>query len=210
MFRLRFTPLVGILLLGLLLTPGAALAHERRAVANGAYDVSVGWDVEPPSPNQANAATVRITRAATSPAQAVVGAESSLRLRVRYGSQQRELRLRADARQPGLYLADLTPSRAGDYQFTLVGSIEGQLVDATFDTADRQLEAVADVLFPDPAEQRSLIATAQAEAQTARQLALMAGAIALASLAAAIRPLVRRPRAASSTTPLRWPKEGAA
>jgi hypothetical protein len=37
---------VGILAV-LLALPSAALAHERRTIAGGKYDVTVGWDGEP-------------------------------------------------------------------------------------------------------------------------------------------------------------------
>ena len=38
----------GLLLLVLLALPATtAFAHERRTIANGKYDVVVGWDIEP-------------------------------------------------------------------------------------------------------------------------------------------------------------------
>ena len=98
---LTFRRIRGVLLATAALTmlAPAALAHEQRTTDDGRYTVVTGWEHEPPSVNERNAATIRITRADTTPAQAVTGAESSLRLRVRYGSQQRELPLRADSRQ---------------------------------------------------------------------------------------------------------------
>ena len=48
---LRSRRLLGLvpeaLLVGALVVPGSALAHERRTIDNGKYNVGRGWDVEP-------------------------------------------------------------------------------------------------------------------------------------------------------------------
>jgi hypothetical protein len=70
----------GVALLVLTLTPETVLAHERRPVANGKYDVVVGWDVEPAFVGMKNAASIRIMDAGTT--NPVSGAEKGLRLAV--------------------------------------------------------------------------------------------------------------------------------
>src|SRR4051794_34954694 len=103
-------PIVAIASLGALLSaPAVSLAHERRTVVSGKYDVVVGWDTEPAFVNQHNAAGIRISRPNTNPAEPVTGAEKTLQLQVRQGSQSRAFPLRAVFGQPGYYVADLVP-----------------------------------------------------------------------------------------------------
>src|ERR1051326_3986616 len=111
------------LVAALLNTPYIALAHERRTVSNGKYDLVVGWDTEPAYANQRNAAGIRISKAGTNPAEAITGAEKTLKLQVRQGAQTRQFDLRPAFGQPGYYVADLVPTRAGDYVWTFSGSL---------------------------------------------------------------------------------------
>jgi hypothetical protein len=53
-----------------------------------------------------------------------------------------DLPLHAASGQPGSYAADLTPDVVGDMQWVLSGSINGDLVQETFDTADGKFDAV--------------------------------------------------------------------
>src|SRR5215467_12117937 len=104
-----------VTLLALLSAPSVSLAHERRTIGGGKYDVVVGWDAEPAYVNQHNAAGIRISKPGTNPAQAVTGAEKTLKVQIRQGSQVRTFDLRAVFGQPGYYVADMVPTRAGDY-----------------------------------------------------------------------------------------------
>ena len=73
--------LLGIVAAGAMLAmalPGSALAHERRTIANGKYDVVVGWNVEPAYSGMMNGATIRIMNAGTT--TPVTGAEKTLKL----------------------------------------------------------------------------------------------------------------------------------
>src|SRR5207302_6986704 len=110
-------------LLGLIALPATSLAHERRTVGGGKYDVVVGWDTEPAVVNQRNAAGIRISKAGTNPAEPVIGAENTLQLQLRQGGQTRPFRLRAVFGQPGYYVADVVPTRAGDYVLTFIGAL---------------------------------------------------------------------------------------
>src|SRR4051794_41987046 len=96
--------------------PGTALAHERRTIANGKYDVVVGWDVEPAIQSLKNGASIRISEAGSNPAVPVAGAETTLKVQVRQGASTKEFPLRAVFGQPGYYMADIVPTPAGDYQ----------------------------------------------------------------------------------------------
>lgn len=134
---------VALIIAGLL--PAGAFAHEHRDIDNGKYTVVVGWDAEPAYQGQPNAATVRISMAdsdmggTTMPALA---ADQSLHIQIREGDITMALPLHPVSGKPGSYAADLTPDRAGDVQWTLEGSINGDAVSERFDSADGKFDAV--------------------------------------------------------------------
>jgi hypothetical protein len=177
--RSRFaTALAAAILLGLLVVPTSALAHERRTIANGKYDVVVGWDVEPAYQGQKNAASIRISEAGSNPAVPVEGAEKSLKVQIRQGATTREFPLRAVFGQKGYYVADIVPTREGDYIWTFTGSINGDPVNDAFDTADGKfngVESISALQFPqalaDPSQGIAAAQAAQADAQSARAFA---------------------------------------
>jgi hypothetical protein len=134
---------VALIIAGLL--PTGAFAHEHRDIDNGKYTVVVGWDTEPAYQGQPNAATVRISMADADMggmAMPVQGAERSLRIQIHEGEMTMELLLHAVSGKPGSYAADITPDRAGDVQWTLDGSINGDAVSELFDSADGKFDAV--------------------------------------------------------------------
>lgn len=158
--------------------PGLALAHERRTIGGGKYEVVVGWDVEPAFQGEKNAASIRISKAGTNPAEPVQGAEKTLKVQIRQGAQTRELALRTVFNQPGYYVADIVPTRDGDYQWTFVGTIGDDPVNEKFDTADGKFNAVqpiAALQFPvslgDTAQSTSALRDARAAAESAQTLA---------------------------------------
>ena len=191
---------VGVLAL---MAPGSALAHERRAIAGGKYDVVVGWDVEPAYVGMKNSASIRIMDAGTT--NPVTGAEKGLKLAVRQGASTQTFPLRAMFGQNGYYVADIVPTRVGDYQWIFTGDINGAAVNETFDTADGKFNAVepaTGVQFPvqlgDPAQSAAAVQSAQADAQSARTLAYVGIAVGVIGLLVAIGGWLTRPRAAAS------------
>jgi hypothetical protein len=198
---------VGILssaaLLVLILAPGTALAHERRTVADGKYDVVVGWDVEPAFVGMKNAASIRIMDAGTT--NPVSGAEKGLKLAIRQGASTQQFPVRSVFGQNGYYVADIVPTRVGDYQWMFTGDINGVALNETFDTADGKFNAVepANVLqFPvqigDPAQNLLAVQAAQADAQSARTLAYVAIAVGVLGILAGAGAWLVRPRAPAS------------
>jgi hypothetical protein len=140
-----------LLLLSVFLVPGSAFAHERRTIGSGKYDVVVGWDVEPAYQGLKNAASIRISQAGSSPAVPVEGAETSLRVQIRQGNDVREFPLRSVFGQKGYYVAHIVPTRAGNYQWTFVGSVNGDPINDMFDTADGKfngIEPISELQFP--------------------------------------------------------------
>jgi hypothetical protein len=177
-------------------------AHERRTIGGGKYDVVVGWDSEPAYVNQRNAAGIRISRAGTNPAQAVTGAEQTLKLQIRQGAQTRTFDLRAVFGQPGYYVADLLPTRAGDYVLTFTGSIGTDQVNETFDSADGKFDAVAtgsDVAFPvaapDPDQVRAQLEATQNAAENAQKTAYLGVGVGVLGCVLALLVWLTRPKA---------------
>jgi hypothetical protein len=196
----------GLLLIVAFVVPGTALAHERRTIGNGKYDVVVGWDVEPTYADIKNAASIRIMQAgSTTP---VTGADKTLKLAIRQGASTKDFPLRAAFGQDGYYLADIVPTRAGDYQWIFTGSINGDQVNETFDTADGKFDGVRaatalqfPVALPDPALSTAAIQAAQSDAQSARTLASVGIAVGVLGLLAGVSAWLFRPRAAKTATP---------
>lgn len=201
--------LPAVLLFGLLTVPTSALAHERRTVAGGKYDVVVGWDVEPAFTSEKNAASIRISKAGSDPAEPIEGADKTLKLQLKQGASTRDVPLRAVFGQKGYYVADFVPTRAGDYQWTFTGAINGDPVNETFDTADGKFDKVgpiADLQFPvaaaDSVQLAAATQAAQADAQSARTLAYVGIGLGVVGLLAALGAWATRPRL-TAVTPAR-------
>jgi hypothetical protein len=188
-------------LCALLIAPSMSFAHERRTIGAGKYDVVVGWDTEPAYVNEKNAASIRISRPGTNPAEPVTGAEKTLRVEIRQGAQTRSFALRAAFGQPGYYLADIVPTRDGDYVLTFVGSIGSDQINEKFDTADGKFNAVqpaTDVQFPiaapDPAEIVAELQGTRAAAQSAQTVGFIGVGVGVLGLLTAIGLWLSRPR----------------
>src|SRR3954447_21270537 len=190
-----------MLLIALFIVPTSAFAHERRTIANGKYDVTVGWDVEPTYVGLKNAASIRIAEAGSNPAVPVTGAEKNLKVQIRQGATTKEFPLRAVFGQQGYYVADIVPTREGDYQWTFVGSINDDQVNEKFDTADGKFGAAEPLTglefpqaLPDPAAMSASVASAQAEAASARNLAYVGIVVGVIGLLVAVGVWFTRPR----------------
>ena len=201
------------LLLALLALPGSALAHEHRTVGGGKYDVVVGWDIEPAYVGMKNAASIRIMDAGTS--NAVSGGEKGLKLAIRQGAATQSFPLRAVFGQTGYYVADVVPTRVGDYQLMFTGDINGTPVNETFDTADGKFDAIQGVTalqFPlplgDPAQSSAAVQAAQADAQSARVLAYVGIAVGVLGLLVGVGAWMFRPRTPSARPTTRPASEG--
>lgn len=158
-----------LLVLAILALPATALAHERRTVGGGKYDVVVGWDVEPAYQGQKNAASIRISQGGSSPPVPVTGAEKTLTVQIRQGADVQEFPLRSVFGQPGYYVADIVPTRAGDFQWTFGGTINGDTVSEKFDTADgkfNKVEPITGLQFPVAVGDESQIASTAMVGQT--------------------------------------------
>ena len=193
----------GVAFVALFLVPGIALAHERRTVANGKYDVVVGWDAEPAFVDMKNGASIRIMDAGTT--NPVAGADKTLKVQIRQGASTQSFPLRAVFGQNGYYVADILPTRDGEYQWIFSGSINGDAVNETFDTADgkfNKVEPQAALQFPlalpDPAQSSAAVQAAQADAASARTLAYVGIAVGALGVLAGVGAWLTRPRATAA------------
>jgi hypothetical protein len=183
--------------------PSVALAHERRTLGAGKYDAVVGWDVEPAFVGEKNAASIRISKTGTNPAEPVTGVEQTLKVDIRQGAQTKTFDLRAVFGQPGYYVADLIPTRDGDYVWTFNGAIGDDKVAEKFDTADGKFNAVEratrlefPIAAPDPVQVTTDIQSARSAAESAQTMALLGVAVGVLGLLAAAALWLTRPRKA--------------
>ncbi len=149
-------------------------AHEGREV--GDYTIELGWRVEPAYTGLMNGPEITVSLHSSeeeheegeatpeaedehtdageeehAEAAGVTGLEDTLQIEVSFGPESRILNLRAVRGEPGHYVADLIPTRAGDYSFRVFGTIEGTEVDETFSASDGQfssVEPIEDIQFP--------------------------------------------------------------
>ena len=127
---------------------GQALAHEDRE--EGGYKLVVGFLHEPAYEGERNAVSLRVTKGSEDEeeesstmggrhdpeAVAVEGLQDTLQVEVTHvpSNVSRAMNLRAVFNDPGHYAADLIPTSPGHYRFRFFGVIEGEAIDATFDS----------------------------------------------------------------------------
>lgn len=130
--------------------PLAALAHEQREVADGQYQLVVGFIDEPAFVGEKNGLSLRVTKPGTGTPAAegepegvpVEGLDQTLTAEVIYGDQTMELPLRPAFGDPGHYVSYFFPTAEGDYSFRISGEIEGTAIDETFTSSPEGFDAV--------------------------------------------------------------------
>jgi hypothetical protein len=165
MNKVRLTNIVAVVLFILSALAIPVVAHEGRQI--GPYSVTFGWRSEPAYVGLLNGPELLITVGDNS--APVEGMAATLKLDVIFGDQAKTLFLREAFGEPGHYVADLIPTRPGDYSFHLTGKIGDMDVDETFSSTDGafdSIEPVSDILFPDTnysiADLQAMIAELQA------------------------------------------------
>ncbi len=109
--------------------------------------------------------------------------------------------MRAVFGQPGYYVADIIPTRDGDYIWTFNGAIGDDKIAETFDTADGKFNAVErgtrlqfPLTSPDPAQVTTDIQSARSAAESAQTVAWLGVSVGLLGLLAATGMWLSRPR----------------
>jgi hypothetical protein len=158
-FRLWISVAVACVAATLLVAP--AVAHEHREIADGKYEVTVGFLDEPAFVNEKNGLSLRITSlegGATPPGREesagstpVEGLANTLIAEVIYGDQSMKLELEPVFGDPGLYQGIFFPTATGAYTFRISGEIEGTAIDEEFTSGPEtfsEVEPIEPLQFP--------------------------------------------------------------
>lgn len=153
------------LVLVVMLAMGAVtvFAHEHREV--GEYALTFGWRVEPALVGFPNGPELTIDLHSEeeaghehaegdehAEADPMAGVEVSLQVEVTFGPATKTMPLELSWGTTNHFIADLIPTRPGDYTFRVFGTIGDLEVDEVFNSADGDFSSVApstDVTFPD-------------------------------------------------------------
>lgn len=138
--------------LALLFAAAPAAAHEHRAVAGTNYVFLVGFEHEPAVVGAPNALSLRVTKTMQdAPDEPALGLEKLLTVEVKKDSSQKTLELRRVKGSPGLYAADLVPTRPGTYTFVIHGTVGDRTIEETFESGEGRFSdvvALDDIGFP--------------------------------------------------------------
>ncbi len=164
--------LIAILIVAALaaMASSVVLAHEDRE--EGGYKLVVGFLHEPAYEGEKNAVSLRVTKGSgdeeeessgmemgeqhDAEAPPIEGLEDTLQVEVTHvpSAVSKTMNLRAVFNDPGHYAADLIPTSPGHYRFRLFGAIEGEQIDAIFDSKAGggyfdDVQPAAAIHFPD-------------------------------------------------------------
>jgi hypothetical protein len=140
------------------LTLSPTIAHEGREV--GDYELVFGWRVEPAIVGVLNGPELTINIHEEGEEQGEdeedhdepADVEASLQVEVTFGPASRTIDLRPAFGETGHYIADMIPTRPGDYSFRVFGTIGDLEIDETFASADgsfSSVEPASDLQFPE-------------------------------------------------------------
>jgi hypothetical protein len=126
----------------LLASPLAVAAHESRTIADGKYEIVVGFMNEPVFAGDKSGLEFWVTE---TPATPIEGLAETLQAEVIYEDQTMALPLTAKWDEPGGYYSVFFPTAAeGDYTFRIYGTIDGTEIDETFTSGPETFGPVED------------------------------------------------------------------
>jgi hypothetical protein len=162
-------------------------AHERVEI--GLYTVIVGWENEPVIVDERNAVIVHVYRAG----EPVTGLEGTVRLELLYAGRSFRGNLHPSG-EPGHYRAEVLPTVRGQYTVRLFGQIEALEIDQQIDPEEVLAGRILQFpeAQPDQRELLATIATLEAQAARANQLALVGVIAGLLGVGLAAVSLFRR------------------
>lgn len=154
MGRMSTLAAVGGVALGcaLLVAPAMVDAHEVRSIADGTYQIVVGFMDEPAFAGEKNGLEFWVSdiSAATPTADGEVegapvgGLEETLKAEVIYEDQTMELELSPRWNEEGAYESPFFPMKPGDYTFRIYGTIDGTDIDESFTSSPEGFGSVED------------------------------------------------------------------
>jgi hypothetical protein len=137
-----------------LTSPRTAEAHETRTIADGTYQIVIGFMNEPVFAGDKSGLEFWVTEAVAATPGAgdeeaegapVEGLEETLQAEVIYEDQTMELPLTAKWDEPGGYYSVFFPTAAGgDYTFRIFGAIDGAEIDESFTSGPETFGPVED------------------------------------------------------------------
>ena len=187
----------------LILQASPASAHETRIV--GDVVMVVGWSSEPTYAGYQNAAGVRLSEVGRSEEEEGPPiSDAELQVEILFGDESSTTRtgplpMEEAFSEPGLFEADVIPTRPGTYTYHVTGTAAGQQIDEFFTSSDDTFSNVnvpADIQFPerDPtagelaqAVERLRTTVDEGGDQTALWVAVGSGVIAVVALVLAMR-----------------------
>lgn len=148
---IRFAVTGGLMLTMLVLLAGPAAAHEGRHV--GDLEMVVGFGEEPAFAGQPNSVELLLFHHGGEP---IIDLGDTLSVTVGFGDRSTDLSVEpffeiGEFGTPGDYRAWFIPTRAGQYSFHFVGTIQGTKIDETFTSGPKTSDDVvnpADSEFP--------------------------------------------------------------
>ncbi len=201
----RWSLALALVAIGLLLVPGVASAHERRALAGGKYQAVVGFLNEPAIEGSPNGLDLTVTdlsqKDASGNGTPVLGLEKTLKAEVMVPSgAKKDLTLEARFGLPGKYAGYFVPTAPGAYMYHIYGTINEQKIDEQFESGPNRfsdVDALATVQFPNqvtvPANLQSQLDSAKSSASNARLFGIAGLVVGILGLAAGGVALARRP-----------------
>lgn len=154
----RLRPAFALAAAGLLLILAAApaSAHEHRRVGN--VDMVVGWGNEPTYAGYLNAAEISLNVAgASEDEEGPPISDAVLEVEVLFGDESSTtstgpLPMEESFSEPGVFGADLIPTRPGTYTFHFTGTVAGQEIDEVFTSGEdtfSDANVPAEIQFPE-------------------------------------------------------------
>lgn len=169
----------------LVMSIGAASAHEHRAV--GEYEITIGFLNEPAIVEEPNGLDLRVQKVGEQHGTAegeghegtpVEGLEKTLKGEVTFGGQTMPLEIKTVFNEPGSYKSDFIPTAEGAYTYHIFGTINGQPIDEKFTSSPTTFSEVGSrtaISFPNKVESIGTVEQSAANASAAAETAKMYG-----------------------------------
>lgn len=197
------------------LVPQDALAHGRRDLAGGKYEVVFGFLAEPAFTNEQNGISLRVCEGKCKSENGVdinpvKEVNKTLKAQAIQGTQAIDVELKPRFRVDGSYDAYFIPTKAGEYTFRFYGTINGDQIDERVVSGKDGYNSVEDAKqLPAVEAGTANLATQVKEAKDSASLATIFGivgtVVGLLGLAIGAMSLARRPKATTSSGEVRQP-----